>query len=257
MNPVLYFGDARRADLITALQARIGPWWLEWAGRHAAVPTPEMLPEERPRASIEERICVALRDGEQVHGVVEGPPSLLSLLHPAWYDVEEPGGRRALGQIERSIVDEMLGDLLRRISGPADRSCLVPGLRAGEAFPPERPAAVFRLPVAAPWHEVRCWLGATLVDGLLGPRPPAPAAESPVARHDCLGDLGVELDGVIGEARIGWSELQTLQVGDVIVTDASIDAAVTLSMRGTGRGVGRGALGQQGGVRVIRVDTGV
>lgn len=251
-EPIVLLGPSRRQRLTRLLKQAIEEWRHQWSGgNHGAVEVDvaEALCR-RPTLSVGRALAFSTDAGEDrllvISAPLEAQHELLGL--PAPRSVVDGGGETA-----SAVVGEALRALCLRLARAKDGI----GANVTELSSEKLPQTwgQYGLTVIVKSVGERVLLRARLFPELLVamlPCPSSKAAEPLPSRRNAIGVETVGVQAWLGEAEVSLGELANLQVGDVILLEATLNGAGHLALS-DGRQLAQIRLGSAAGQRAISV----
>ena len=249
--PVVLLGTSRRQRLTQLLKQAVEEWRQQWSGdTHSAfeVDVAEALCR-RPAMNAGRTLAFSAAAGEErllaLAVPTEAQHELLGI--PAPRTVVEGGGETAT-----AVVSDALHTLCSRLARAKAKDVKVASLPA-EKLP--QTWGQYGLTVLVKTVGERVLLRARLFPELLQTLLP-PSAVKPtdplISRRDAIGIEPVPVQAWLGQAEVSLGELASLQIGDVILLEASVSAAGHLALP-DGRELAQIRLGSAAGKRAVSV----
>lgn len=108
---------------------------------------------------------------------------------------------------------------------------------------------------SSPGFCLQAILSPTAIATLLAEGRPRSGGEKLKSRRSALGPTTVCLESCLGSVQVPVRELHSLRIGDVLLTDITLDGQVELRVRSKLRPIAAGTLGEVGGRKAIKVET--
>ncbi|GAB3040450.1 hypothetical protein GCM10027285_26900 [Oleiagrimonas citrea] len=237
-----WIGETRRQRLAEAVQDRIRQWMQRWgAAQDIDAPVITML-EEAPDTEGRERF-IARHESACAHTVWDR--ATWRRLACLWMDVPaDAAGEPFARELSRKAVEDLASCIFGRDAHAPDAFEEASGEDSAEADAPAWGGVWMR--VAFERQVLDMHLNRAAVDTLV-PVLAANAREWPlVPRNACLDATGLPLQIVLPVGEAALREVVDLSVGDVLLTERKLDAAVDVRIDG-GEAVGKARLGARQG----------
>ncbi|WP_448102719.1 FliM/FliN family flagellar motor C-terminal domain-containing protein [Luteibacter jiangsuensis] len=230
-----WLGATRRAALTAWVHAQLAAWWKDWS---------ILAPVIESGGAAGTDASAWLKSGD---AVAVGSPGA-SALAAALVGV----GTDQAGALARYIGEEAMTDLVRRLCGSTEAAALEtvePGDLPRGLTEDRLGATHFRMAVCG--FGLGIHLARSVADRVVPPSGPGAAAL--VGRRAAVGEAVSRLTVTLDLGDIALSELGGLRPGDVIVTQATLDAMPSLTVAGGSEPmpIARARLGERDGHRAV------
>jgi flagellar motor switch/type III secretory pathway protein FliN len=264
VQPWLLLGERRRRSLENRIRTAAERWAAQWV---SGTVTPTIAVGDRaasegiPTRGDRRTLCFGARSGEEwlaqwvvPRHLVAWAAGLGAVEFSATADLDEISFS---GEIELAML-RALWDLLlpQALAAEAPLECL------DEAYAEEA-----RLQLAKRGIRALCSFGATasvslqmtlspsLFATLLAERPVSYVGESLLSRRSAVAQAPVPLECCLGSVQVPVRDLHSLRIGDVLVTDITLDGRAELRVRNKPRPIAAGTLGTVEGRKALKIET--
>lgn len=265
VQPWLLLGERRRRALEDRIGAAAKRWAAHWVARTVTLSiTVESMAAGHSKAECGDRQTIHFgargKSGEWIaelgvpRRLVAWAAGLGVVEFSAAADVEDVS---PAGEVELDVIRGLWSTLMTpgmaleapleslddAHAGEARQSLVKHGLRMLCVFGP------------APGCSIQVTLSAATAAMLLAERRTNFVGDSLTARRTALGQAPVALDCCLGSVQVPVRDLHSLRVGDVLVTDISLDGHAELRVRNKTRSIAVGTIGEVAGRKAIKVET--
>lgn len=263
IQPWLLLGERRRRSLENRVRTAAERWGAQWiSGAVTPIVAVEFAARNpTPRASDGQTLCFGARQaGEWLarlvvpRRLVAWAAGLGAVEFSAAADLDEIS---FAGEIELTMLRAFWGLLIPQAM--AEEATLE---RLDEAYAEEARLALAKRGVraqcsfgAASGVSIQVTLSPTLFATLLAERPVSYVGESLLSRRSAVAQAPVPLECCLGSVQVPVRDLHSLRIGDVLVTDITLDGRAELRVRNKPRPIAAGTLGAVEGRKALKVET--
>jgi flagellar motor switch/type III secretory pathway protein FliN len=264
IQPWLLLGERRRRSLENRVRTAAERWAAQWItgtvtpsvaiGSAARSPTPEY----GDRGTLH---FGARQQGEWLAELVV-PRHLVAwaagLAAVEFSAAADPDEISFAGEIELAML-QAFWDLLipQAVKGEASLECLdeAQAQEVHRALAKRGIRALCSLGAAAAGVSIQVTLSPAMFATLLAERPVSYVGESLLSRRSAVAQAPVPLECCLGSVQVPVRDLHSLRIGDVLVTDITLDGRAELRVRNKPRPIAAGTLGTVEGRKALKVET--
>lgn len=224
-----------RAKITAAVSAWSGAWFSPPRRLHATRITPhngEAAPQGR-----------AWRVPRQALAVSCPRPAATRLLDWA---LDADAQRLSPTDADRKLIEAFETQIFADLCARIERALGIEDQSKNDPTSPYGPLGGLSIEIADEQGDTLVWLALALSDVLPACKASLPQRSRPVEKlsglRSALADTVVSIEVVLGSASLGLADLRTLTPGDVLVLDAGLEDAASLTLADSHRSVGRATL---------------